>query len=150
MIAPTWRKYIKKNKDSPILSSIYSENFKNTQFYQFYNDLINNKELIKSMESNNYKGIFCLHHYFRAQFIDFTSNEVFEIKEFCDYQNLIMEASLLITDYSSIFFDFGYLEKPVIYTHFDYETYRLEDYPEGYFNYKKDGFGPIYDIIWRI
>ena len=147
LIAPTWRKYIKKNKDSPILSSIYSENFKNTQFYQFYNDLINNKELIKSMESSNYKGIFCLHHYFRAQFIDFTSNEVFEIKEFCDYQNLIMEASLLITDYSSIFFDFGYLEKPVIYTHFDYETYRLEDYPEGYFNYKKDGFGPIYDNI---
>ena len=50
---------------------------------------------------------------------------------------------MLVTDYSSIFFDFGYLEKPIIYTHFDYESYRLEDYPEGYFNYKKNGFGLI-------
>ena len=143
LIAPTWRKFIKKNKDSPILSSIYSSNFKSTQYYQFYNNLINDKELIKIMKKNNYKGIFCLHHYFRAQWIDFTRNDVFEIKEYCDYQNLIIEASLLVTDYSSIFFDFGYLEKPIIYTHFDYESYRLEDYPEGYFNYKKNGFGLI-------
>ena len=147
LIAPTWRKFIKKSKDSPILSIIHSDNFKSTQFFQFYNSLINNKKLIQTMKINNYKGIFCLHHYFRAQWIDFTSNEVFEIKEFCDYQNLIMEASLLITDYSSVFFDFGYLEKPIIYTHFDYESYRLEEHPEGYFNYKKDGFGPIYDNV---
>ena len=147
LVAPTWRKFIKKSKDSPILSIIHSDNFKSTQFFQFYNSLINNKKLIQAMQINNYKGIFCLHHYFRAQWIDFTSNDVFEIKEFCDYQNLIMEASLLITDYSSVFFDFGYLEKPIIYTHFDYESYRLEEHPEGYFNYKKDGFGPIYDNV---
>ena len=57
--------------------------------------------------------------------------------------NLILKSSLLVTDYSSIFFDFSYLKKPVIYTHFDYDVYRNNDVPKGYFDYKKDGFGPI-------
>lgn len=49
----------------------------------------------------------------------------------------------MVTDYSNIFFDFAYLKKPVIYTHFDYKEYRLYHYAEGYFDYKRDGFGII-------
>ena len=55
--------------------------------------------------------------------------------------------SLLITDFSSIYFDFAYQKQPVIYYHFDYQQYRKEHYSEGYFNYERDGFGPIvYDL----
>jgi len=82
-----------------------------------------------------------------GEYLDFEKNDVFEIKESCDYQELIKESSLLITDYSSIFFDFAYLKKPVIYTHFDYNEYRENHVPEGYFNYKNDGFGPICNIF---
>ena len=53
-----------------------------------------------------------------------------------------MKASLLITDYSNIFFDFGYLKKPIIYTQFDYEEYR-KYYQMGYFDYIIHGFGPV-------
>ena len=49
----------------------------------------------------------------------------------------------MITDYSSIFFDFGYLKKPIIYSHFDYKEYRNFHYREGYFDYRLDGFGPV-------
>ena len=49
----------------------------------------------------------------------------------------------MITDYSSVFFDFAYMEKPVIYYQFDYDMYRKNHYCEGYFNYKKDGFGKV-------
>ena len=86
------------------------------------------------MKLYNYTGIFCLHHYFSAQWIDFQKNDQFVIKDKCNYQELILESSLLITDYSSIFFDFGYLKKPIIYTQFDYHEYRLEHFSEGYFN----------------
>ena len=150
LIMPTWRKSIKRYKNSLILKKLHSETFKNTQYYKFYNSLINDKLLIDIMKLYNYKGILCLHHNFEAQWIDFNSSDEFEIKENCDYQNLLMNSSLLITDYSSVFFDFGYLKKPVIYSHFDYEEYRLEDYSEGYFNYKRDGFGPIYNNISSI
>ena len=45
---------------------------------------------------------------------------------------------MLITDYSSIFFDFGYLNKPVIYSHFDYNEYRANHFRKGYFDYIKN------------
>ena len=35
------------------------------------------------------------------------------------------------------------MEKPIIYFQFDYEEYRKKQYQDGYFDYKKDGFGPI-------
>ena len=62
-----------------------------------------------------------------------------------DIQTLLKESKLLITDYSSVYFDFAYMGKPIIYYQFDYDEYRDKQMPEGYFNYKKDGFGPIYD-----
>ena len=114
--------YFKIAKDSPNNTRIYDEfldfksnenlyssTFNSTDFYNFYNNLINNDELLYNMEKYNYIGIFCLHPYFSKQWIDFKQNKYFYIKEICDYQNLILKSSLLVTDYSSIFFDFSYL-----------------------------------------
>jgi len=50
---------------------------------------------------------------------------------------------MLITDYSSIFMDFAYMKRPVLYYQFDYEKFRSGHMPLGYFDYKKDAFGPI-------
>ena len=143
LVLPTWRMSIKVNKESSIFENIHSDSFKYTTFFKFYNDLINNEKLLEVMQSYNFTGVFCLHQKFAAQSVDFIKNTHFSIKDFCNYQELLMEGSLLITDYSSVFFDFGYLKKPIIYAHFDYEDYRSNHYPEGYFNYKRDGFGPI-------
>ena len=147
LVIPTWRLYIKGNIESLLYESIHSDTFKNTQYFKFFNSLINNQKLLEAMNLYNYTGIFCLHQYFSSQWIDFKQNTRFEIKEKCNYQKLLIEGSLLITDYSSIFFDFGYMKKPVIYTHFDYDDYRMNHYQEGYFNYKRDGFGPIKNDI---
>ena len=95
------------------------------------------------MNKYNYKGIFCLHPCFSAQWIDFIPNDYFSVKSRCNYQKFLLEGSLLITDYSSIFFDFGYLRKPIIYSHFDYIDYRNNHYKKGYFDYRFDGFGPV-------
>lgn len=143
LLAPTWRKFIKGTRDLVTYESVKSEQFKNTTFYKFYNDLINNEKLIDLMKSNSYTGVFCLHPNFASQWSLFTQNEIFSIKEKCCYQDELTKASLLITDYSSIFFDFGYLKKPIIYIHFDYEEYRKNHFDKGYFDYKRNGFGPV-------
>ena len=49
----------------------------------------------------------------------------------------------MITDYSSIFFDFSYLKKPLIY--YQYGNDYHYDAENGYFNYRKNGFGPVID-----
>ena len=143
IIIPTWRNNIKGTYDLLTYKSIHSNNFINTTFYHFYNDLINDQKLLLYMNKYNYKGIFCLHPCFSAQWIDFIPNDYFSVKSRCNYQKFLLEGSLLITDYSSIFFDFGYLRKPIIYSHFDYIDYRNNHYKKGYFDYRFDGFGPV-------
>ena len=48
---------------------------------------------------------------------------------------------MMITDYSSVFFDMLYMKKPVVFYQFDYERFRNYQYGEGYFNYKDNPFG---------
>ena len=58
------------------------------------------------------------------------------------YRDMFAKNKLLITDYSSVAFDFAYLRKPVVYVHFD-----QNHYAEGYFDYERDGFGEVeYDL----
>ena len=50
----------------------------------------------------------------------------------------------MVTDYSSVAFDFAYLQKPVIYYQFDRDAFfNHHTYKKGYFDYEKDGFGEI-------
>ena len=143
IIIPTWRSYIKGTFNPITYENMYSHYFNSTKYFNFYNNIINDHQLLKQMKTLNYSGIFCLHPYFSKQWKDFKQNNLFSVLEFCDYQNLILKSSLLITDYSNIFFDFAYLKKPIIYTHFDYEEYKNLHYPKGYFNYIRNGFGPV-------
>lgn len=41
----------------------------------------------------------------------------------------------MITDYSSVFFDFAYMRKPVIFYQFDEKKFREKQYEEGFFDY---------------
>ena len=63
-----------------------------------------------------------------------------------DIQELLKESAFLITDYSSVFMDFAYMRKPVLFYQFDYKKFREGQYEEGYYNYK-DGFGKSIDTL---
>lgn len=50
----------------------------------------------------------------------------------------------MVTDYSSVAFDFAYLKKPIVYTQFDVEVfYNQHINKQGYFSYERDAFGPV-------
>lgn len=53
-----------------------------------------------------------------------------------DVQALLKSAAFLVTDYSSIAFDFAYMYKPMVYFQFDQERFREGQYPSGYFRYE--------------
>lgn len=143
IIMPTWRMNLKGCVDKDD-KSIYNPNFNTTEFFKRYNDLINNEKLIKLMKEKGYKGYLCLHPLLRAQSKHFKENEAFEIIEDINYNQIFKTGSLLITDYSSTFFDFGYLNKPVIYYQFDKEEFfNSHSYTKGYFSYENNGFGPV-------
>ena len=130
-------RYTKNNQ-----SFFHSYKFYYTKFFEFYNSLINNQQLSKIMNLHNYKGFLCLHSSFKSEWIGFKQNELFSIIDKCDYQKQLLTASLFIIDYSNIFLYIGYIKKPVIYAHFDYEEY-LINHKNIKFNYDLDGFGPV-------
>lgn len=140
LFMPTWR-----------MNLFYCPNvkeFKKTDYYKNWNALLNNEKLHEILEKYHYTLCFYPHYEIQAflSAFDIKSKyiKVCDAKHY-DVQTLLIESKLLVTDYSSIFFDFAYMEKPLIYFHFDYEDYRKYHFKEGYYSYQKDGFGPIYD-----
>jgi len=146
---------LKKTKSNQILfmptHRIYMHNMNNKEFiksdyYKKINSLINNKSIIKLLEENDLNLLFYPHIEFQKYIKLFSScSERVIIADTNNYdvQELLINSALLITDYSSVFFDFAYMEKPVIFYQFDYEEYRKGHYSEGYFDYKNKGFGPV-------
>ncbi len=144
LILPTWRKSIKESYDINT-TSIYFDGFKETEYFKYYNRLINDERLLNVMRENGYTGLFCVHPIHKEQTRDFEGNDVFKINEgYIDYNEVFAHSALMVTDYSSVLFDFAYLKKPVVYTQFDKkEFFEGQIYDEGYFSYEEDGFGPV-------
>lgn len=147
MLSLTWRNSLASKISKESGKRIYNEKFKESDYFHFINNLMNDKKLLKVLEKENYKIRFIPHPNVLCQLEDFDKNEYVEIEEKAiSYQKEFCENSLLITDYSSVFFDFAYLKKPVIYYQADEEEfYKGQIYNQGYFDYKKMGFGPVYD-----
>ncbi len=136
LIMPTWRMK---------LTGIDKNGFLNSNFFREWNALINDPQLLNICKKNNLKIRFYLHHELQTYSDCFDSNDVVEIikSEVYCVQDLLKEAKLLITDFSSVYFDFAYMKKPEIYFQFDESTFYDTHYQQGYFDYRKDGFGPV-------
>ncbi|WP_406536389.1 CDP-glycerol:glycerophosphate glycerophosphotransferase [Methanobrevibacter sp.] len=133
LIIPTWRKYLKDDKQA----------FLESDYFANLTSLLNNFNLVRE----GYKVAFKPHPelvknigYSDERFIDLfdiPDNVHLAIDE--SYQDLLNNSSVLITDYSSVFFDFAYLKKPVIYYHPNDDYH----YEKSYFDYNTMGFGDI-------
>ncbi|MEF2889957.1 MAG: CDP-glycerol glycerophosphotransferase family protein [Turicibacter sanguinis] len=135
LVMPTWRLYLNSEKA-----------FLNSNYLRTYQSLVSNKKLNDILLEKNLKLLFYPHHEIQKYISNFKTHlsniEICDTKKY-DVAKLLMHTKLLITDYSSVYFDVAYIEKPVIYYHFDIKEYRSKHYQEGYFDYKRDGFGPI-------
>lgn len=145
LLIPTWRYVMSYCYDKNTNKSVYAEQFKESEYFKFYNGLMQDERILECMRQKGYTGLFCLHPTLKEQWVDFQENDVFKINPGkVEYQKEFIESALLITDYSSVSFDFSWLKKPVIYTQFDKEEFfASHSYTQGYFDYETDGFGPV-------
>ena len=138
LIMPTWR--------MNLFYCSNSEKFKETNYYFNWNKLLKNKDLTFLLEKYNLKLIFYPHYEIQPYINAFNCYSdritIASLNNF-DVQELLNQSELLITDYSSVMFDFAYLNKPIIYYQFDYSDFMKFHYGKGYFEYNTDGFGPI-------
>lgn len=141
LLMPTWRKEIWRNKlknnDEYFLNSIY---------FNILQSLIKNTRLIGLLHKYNYHLIFYPHYEIQSylySFMTVTDRIVLASKDKYDVSTLLKESSLLITDSSSVNFDFAYMYKPLIYYFFDRENFVRNHLKPGYFKHEEDGFGRI-------
>ena len=129
LFSPTWR----RDLDDPqlLVNSVYFNNI---------NNFLNNERLIKLVNEHGYSLVFRPHPELWRYIDLFNIPEEVRVSNE-SYSTLFSESSVMITDYSSIAFDFAYLQKPLIYYHAqDFEDFHYE---KGYFDYETMGFGEI-------
>ncbi|MFD1879620.1 CDP-glycerol glycerophosphotransferase family protein [Vibrio chagasii] len=144
LLAPTWRRGLTENIDVRTGIKNYSTAFKHSEYFRRYNDLINDPRLINVLARTGYKILFMPHNEIRRQISDFDTNpHVIVADENQKYSEVFNISSLLITDYSSIFFDFSFLRKPVMFYQFDKEAFYRGHYESGYFDLNKFSFGKV-------
>lgn len=117
------------------------DKFTQSEYYRKLQSFINNQNLIDYLDKNDLELVFYPHFEIQRFLKDFHSvSPRVIIASFNDYdvQELLMNSKMLITDFSSVFFDFAYMGKPIVY-------YQFDDihYAHGYFDYGRDGFGPV-------
>ena len=144
-IMPTWRQWLAKDK----MTNKPGDDFTESEFFSFYNKLINSEALLSAAEKFGYKVCFMPHPSIQFVIDRFTHDE--RVNFFTSekaYSEIFAESNLIMTDYSSSVIDFVLLEKPVVYCQFDKEMFfENHTYKEGYFDYEKDGFGEVtYDM----
>lgn len=141
LITPTWRAYIAM---PAVLGSArpYNPEFKNTEYFRIYEELISDERLSETAKKTGYRIIYLLHPILSAQKDDFAVKEGIELVSALEinYETILTESSLMVTDYSGVQFDFAYMRKPVVY----YQPPSLPPhYVEGGFDYETQGFGEI-------
>lgn len=155
-IMPTWRKWIAPDFDISADSvdniEVCNENFKDTDYYKFYNNLLKDGHLHELIEKYDYEVYFALHPRMGAEMKTFYSSDRIHLlkPESFSYSDAAKRMCMLVTDYSSVAFNIAFLRKPIVYAQFDFEEfYKSGKHTSiaGYFDFEKDGFGPVVKTV---
>lgn len=146
LVMPTWRQWISGQtwKSESVENS--RAIFLKSEYFNRYNDFIHSTKLSDLLEKYNLNLVF-YPHYEMQGYVDLFTSSLDRItiasNDKYDVQTLLKESRILITDYSSVAFDFAYMRKDVIYYQFDESIYYQQHYNKGYFDYRSYGFGPV-------
>lgn len=102
-----------KNKPSNREKRLFTL-FKNSVYFNELNNLLNDTKLIRAASEKGYEIVFFPHPNIVQQLRDFNKNSSVRIADINEsYRDHFNNSAILVTDYSSVAFDFAYLKKPV-------------------------------------
>lgn len=146
VIMPTWRVWFnlkskrKDNLNCKFISSNYLLGWKK---------LLENEKLKSLILNYNLEVIFYPHRnmqiYLKEMRQRINTDVIIASAEDYDIQDLLKTSVLMITDYSSVFFDMIYQKKPVVFYQFDKNDFRMGQYDKGYFDYENNDFAECYE-----
>lgn len=141
-------KQIKEQSDLPKDKRVilYAPTWRDNQFYDIGKYKFElQMDLDRLQEKFGDKHIIVLRlHYLIAENLDLTDYKgfVYDLSYHEDIRDLYLIADLLITDYSSVFFDYAILKRPMLFYVYDIENYR-DNLRGFYFDFEAKAPGPL-------
>ncbi len=150
VVMPSWRNYllgarIKNSNERPL-----NPEFVNSDYKKAWESFLVSPRLKKIADDSGKTIAFFPH----ANILPYAEAGLFSIPDYVELgkldgtnsiQDYFCDAAVLITDYSSVAFEVAYLDKPCLYYQFDFDDFFGGGHTssKGYFDYVRDGFGPV-------
>lgn len=134
LFMPTWRAWLQDVDEMEFMSSGY---------FAHISRLLKSEELEKILVKYGYEMVFYPHIEMQKYIGAFGGREHIRIADAStdDVQALLQDSAVLITDYSSVYFDFLYLQKPVIFYQWDMSEFAGNHYKGVVADYER--YGPV-------
>jgi len=150
-IAKVFKKKHQLPEDKKVI--LYAPTWRDNQFHQegkYKLDLQLDLEKLKQELGEEYIIILRM-HYLVAENFDLEAYKGFawDFSKHEDIQELYLISDLLITDYSSVFFDYANLKRPMIFFTYDLEEYK-DDIRGFYFNFEEKAPGPLVETTEEV
>ncbi|MEC1544807.1 CDP-glycerol glycerophosphotransferase family protein [Bacillus halotolerans] len=134
---------IPKDKKVILYAPTWRDNESSASWQHSFEIKINLNDFMEKL-SDEYILLLRMHHLISDSIV--ISNEykdhIFNVSSYDDIQELYVISDILITDYSSVFFEFANTKKPILFFAYDYNLYK-EEIRGFYLDMKKDLPGPI-------
>lgn len=147
LVMPTWRGGLVDGRESLNTNNSLLERVSESEYAQRWGTFLRQPELYNLLSKHGKKLVF-MPHANAIPFIDaFKLPPCIEVAKNGQpsLQHLFARSVALVTDYTSVAFEFALLRRTVFYYQFDRESFYggNHNWREGHFSYERDGFGPV-------
>ena len=143
LVMPTWRGSLADERSGDASLQAFAE----SEYAKRWGALLRSERLRELIEREEMRLVFMPHPNTVPFLPAFDLPRHVEVLTKADIgiQQLFARSAIMITDFSSVAFEMAYLRRPVVYYHYDFAMFYGGDHNwrEGYYDYSKDGFGPI-------
>ncbi len=141
----TWRQtFLHKSNFRPA--------FRETSYYKKIESFITNQRLKNILVENKIELCVAFHHALKNQCkvdMSFKNFQDITIVEMGEISRYVQEADILVTDYSSLAFDFFFLEKPVLFYRVDEDDNTLEMSDRVDLNFAKSLDSKMFNVFYN-
>lgn len=146
LVMPTWRKYLLGESLGGNQRELVDD-FMETEYARAWRSFLVDPALIELARRYGCRVVFFPHANIQPYLSSFELPAEIEVLSHANgsIQDLFIRSALIVTDYSSVALEMAYLGRSIVYWQFDEDEFFKGDhvFQKGYFDYRRDGFGPI-------